>query len=130
MRKLDFYVFRIINFDKNVKKSSISKIGSGVSRVSSGKSSLKFAKKAKNHELGAPLLTRLAQVNKFCLKNISKKIYLWCHVFEGFQKNFPKIPKKCVTIWEVDLPKIFNFSKKIQFFQKIFFQIQYAYRIF
>ena len=51
MIKVDFYVTDVMNFDKNVKKSFVLKIESGVSRVSGGKSSLKFAKKEKNHAL-------------------------------------------------------------------------------
>ena len=62
MTKVDFYVTDVMNFDKNVKKSFVLKIESGVSRVSGGKSSLKFAKKAKNHALEVALPFRLPRV--------------------------------------------------------------------
>ena len=63
MTKLDFYVTDVMNFYKNVKKSSSSKIQSGVFEVPSCKSSQEFAKKSKNHVLEMAFLFCLSRVN-------------------------------------------------------------------
>ena len=52
-----------MNVDKNVKKSFILKIRSGVSRVSGGKSSLEVAKNAENPALEMAFLNALSRVN-------------------------------------------------------------------
>ena len=51
-----------MNFDKNVKKSFILKIQSGISKISGGKRSLEFAENAKNDVLEIEFLKRLSQV--------------------------------------------------------------------
>ena len=53
-----------MNFDKNVKKSSSSKIESGVLGVSGAIFLLVFAKKAKNHVLGMAFLKCLSRVKQ------------------------------------------------------------------
>ena len=78
MKKLDFFVTDVMNVDKNVKKSCILKIQSGVSRVSGDKSSLEFAKNAKNHGLEMAFPNALSRVKNNNKNNLKCRYKMHC----------------------------------------------------